>query len=150
MRRSAGILEVEIEDEGAHAIAARARGTPARREPAAAAGARLRRRCTAPGRSTSEIAAEALEMLEVDAAGLERLDRELLRAIVEKFDGGPVGLSTLAVAVGEEPDTIEDVYEPYLLQRGLIKRTPRGRVATPAAYEHLGAEYPSETERAGR
>ena len=101
------------------------------------------------GTVTTEIAGEALEMLEVDAAGLERLDRELLRTIVEKFDGGPVGLSTLAVAVGEEPDTIEDVYEPYLLQRGLLKRTPRGRVATPAAYEHLGVEYPSATERRG-
>jgi holliday junction DNA helicase RuvB len=98
---------------------------------------------------TAEIAGEALEMLEVDAAGLERLDRELLRVIVEKFEGGPVGLSTLAVAVGEESDTIEDVYEPYLLQRGLLKRTPRGRVATPAAYEHLGVEYPPATEQRG-
>jgi len=87
-------------------------------------------------------------MLEVDLAGLERLDRELLRVIVEKFDGGPVGLSTLAVAVGEEPDTIEDVYEPYLLQRGLLKRTPRGRVATPAAYEHLGVAEPPSGARA--
>jgi Holliday junction DNA helicase RuvB len=78
----------------------------------------------------------------VDAEGLERVDREILRAIVEKFDGGPVGLSTLAIAVGEERDTIEDVYEPYLLQRGLIKRTPRGRVATARAYEHLGLDPP--------
>jgi Holliday junction DNA helicase RuvB len=101
------------------------------------------------GTVSAVIAAEALEMLEVDMAGLERLDRELLRAIVEKFDGGPVGLSTLAVAVGEEPDTIEDVYEPYLLQRGLLKRTPRGRVATAAAYEHLGAPRPAETGERG-
>jgi holliday junction DNA helicase RuvB len=86
-------------------------------------------------------------MLEVDAAGLDRLDRELLRTIAEKFDGGPVGLSTLAVSVGEEPDTIEDVYEPYLLQRGLIKRTPRGRVATTSAYEHLGLEPPERDAR---
>ena len=88
------------------------------------------------------MAADALELLEVDAEGLERLDREILRTIVEKFDGGPVGLSTLAVSVGEEQDTIEDVYEPYLLQRGLIKRTPRGRVATARAYEHLGLDAP--------
>ena len=84
------------------------------------------------------MAAEALDLLEVDEAGLDRLDREILRAICEKFGGGPVGLSTLAVAVGEEPDTIEDVYEPYLLQQGLIMRTPRGRVATAAAFAHLG------------
>jgi holliday junction DNA helicase RuvB len=144
VRRSAGILAVEIEDEGAEAIAARARGTPR------VANRLLRRvrdfaQVHGTGIVTAEVAAEALEMLEVDVAGLERLDRELLRAIVEKFEGGPVGLSTLAVAVGEEPDTIEDVYEPYLLQRGLIKRTPRGRVATAAAYEHLGAPLPSET-----
>jgi Holliday junction DNA helicase RuvB len=148
VHRSAGILEVEIEEEGAHAIAARARGTPR-------VANRLLRRVRdfaevhGAGIVTADIAAEALEMLEVDAAGLERLDRELLRVIVEKFDGGPVGLSTLAVAVGEESDTIEDVYEPYLLQRGLLKRTPRGRVATPAAYEHLGAEYPPETQPRG-
>jgi Holliday junction DNA helicase RuvB len=148
VRRSASILEVEIDDAGAHSIAARARGTPR------VANRLLRRvrdfaQVHGNGTVTTEIAGEALEMLEVDAAGLERLDRELLRTIVEKFEGGPVGLSTLAVAVGEEPDTIEDVYEPYLLQRGLMKRTPRGRVATPAAYEHLGAEYPPATERRG-
>jgi Holliday junction DNA helicase RuvB len=90
-------------------------------------------------------AAEALDLLEVDAEGLDRLDRDILRAICEKFEGGPVGLSTLAVAVGEEADTIEDVYEPYLLQRGLIKRTPRGRVATAAAYAHLGLPTPRAT-----
>ncbi len=134
--RSARILEVGIEEEGAAAIAARARGTPR-------VANRLLRRVRdfaevhGTGIVTADVASDALEMLEVDVAGLERLDRELLRAIVEKFDGGPVGLSTLAVAVGEEADTIEDVYEPYLLQRGLLKRTPRGRVATPAAYEHL-------------
>ncbi len=88
------------------------------------------------------MADEALDLLEVDALGLDRLDREILRTIGEKFAGGPVGLSTLAVAVGEEQDTIEDVYEPYLLQQGLIMRTPRGRVITPAAYEHLGLEAP--------
>jgi Holliday junction DNA helicase RuvB len=91
---------------------------------------------------TTAIAEEALALLEVDGAGLERFDRELLRAGVEKFGGGPVGLSTLAVAVGEEQDTIEDVYEPYLLQRGLIERTPRGRAATRHAFAHLGLEPP--------
>jgi Holliday junction DNA helicase RuvB len=85
----------------------------------------------------------ALELLEVDSGGLERIDREILRTIVEKFEGGPVGLSTLAVAIGEEQDTIEDVYEPYLVKSGLLKRTPRGRVATARAYEHLGVELPA-------
>ncbi len=88
------------------------------------------------------MAAEALDLLEVDHEGLDRLDREILRAICERFGGGPVGLSTLAVAVGEESDTIEDVYEPYLLQRGLIERTPRGRAATRRAYSHLGLDAP--------
>jgi Holliday junction DNA helicase RuvB len=91
---------------------------------------------------TASVSADALDLLEVDHEGLDRLDREILRAICEKFGGGPVGLSTLAVAVGEEQDTIEDVYEPYLLQRGLIERTPRGRAATRRAYEHLGLEAP--------
>ena len=92
---------------------------------------------------TAAAAEAALEMLEVDELGLDRLDREILGAICEKFAGGPVGLSTLAVAVGEEQDTIEDVYEPYLLQQGLIKRTPRGRAATAAAFEHLGLTVPA-------
>src|SRR5205814_9801905 len=91
------------------------------------------------GAITTEIAREALELLEVDERGLERIDRALLRAIVEKFDGGPVGLSTLAVALGEEPDTIEDVYEPYLLQLGFLQRTPRGRVLTRLGRAHVGA-----------
>jgi Holliday junction DNA helicase RuvB len=90
----------------------------------------------------------ALELLEVDEQGLDRLDREILRAICVKFDGGPVGLSTLAVAVGEEQDTIEDVYEPYLLQQGLIKRTTRGRTATAAAFAHLGIDPPAPEVRA--
>jgi len=148
VQRSAGILDVHIDEEGARAISERARGTPR------VANRLLRRvrdfaQVHGTGTVSAEIAAEALEMLEVDVAGLERLDREILRVIVEKFEGGPVGLSTLAVAVGEESDTIEDVYEPYLLQRGLIKRTPRGRVATAAAYEHLGAPHPSETGERG-
>jgi holliday junction DNA helicase RuvB len=141
VRRSAAILEVGIEDAGADAIASRARGTPR------VANRLLKRvrdfaQVRSTGTTTESVAADALEMLEVDAEGLERLDRELLRTIVEKFEGGPVGLSTLAVSVGEEQDTIEDVYEPYLLQRGLIKRTPRGRVATARAYEHLGIAVP--------
>ena len=90
------------------------------------------------GEITTEVAREALELFEVDRCGLERTDRALLRAIVEKFDGGPVGLSTLAVALGEEPDTIEDVYEPYLLQLGLLQRTPRGRVVTALGRERVG------------
>jgi holliday junction DNA helicase RuvB len=141
VERSAGILDVGIDDAGAEAIAMRARGTPR------VANRLLKRvrdfaQVHGSGEIDARVAVEALEMLEVDEAGLDRLDRELLRTIVEKFDGGPVGLSTLAVSVGEEADTIEDVYEPYLLQRGLIKRTPRGRVATSSAYEHLGLEPP--------
>jgi Holliday junction DNA helicase RuvB len=96
---------------------------------------------------TESVAASALDLLQVDEAGLDRLDREILRAICEKFGGGPVGLSTLAVAVGEEQDTIEDVYEPYLLQRGFLERTPRGRAATPRAFTHLGLEPPQPTQR---
>jgi Holliday junction DNA helicase RuvB len=91
---------------------------------------------------SARLAAAALDLLEVDHEGLDRLDREILRAICDKFGGGPVGLSTLAVVVGEEQDTIEDVYEPYLLQRGLIERTPRGRAATKRAFAHLGLDHP--------
>jgi holliday junction DNA helicase RuvB len=142
VRRSAGILDVEIDDPGARAIAGRSRGTPR------VANRLLKRvrdfaEVRGAGRIDEPVALEALELLEVDAAGLDRLDREILRALCEKFGGGPVGLSTLAVAVGEEADTIEDVYEPYLLQQGLLMRTPRGRVATAAAYEHLGLERPA-------
>ncbi len=142
VRRSAGILEIELEDDGALAIAARSRGTPR------VANRLLKRvrdfaEVRMAGVVTGHAAHAALEMLEVDERGLDRLDREILSAICAKFAGGPVGLSTLAVAVGEEQDTIEDVYEPYLLQEGLIKRTPRGRMATPAAYEHLGLEAPA-------
>jgi Holliday junction DNA helicase RuvB len=141
VRRSAGILDVEIDERGACAIARRSRGTPR------VANRLLKRvrdyaEVRHGGHIDEEIAAGALDMLEVDDAGLDRLDREILRAICEKFGGGPVGLSTLSVAVAEESDTIEDVYEPYLLQRGYLKRTPRGRVATPAAFEHLGLPLP--------
>jgi Holliday junction DNA helicase RuvB len=139
--RSAGILEVEIDTAGAEAIARRSRGTPR------VANRLLKRvrdfaEVRGAGHIDQDVARNALDLLEVDAAGLDRLDREILRAIVEKFGGGPVGLSTLAVAVGEESDTIEDVYEPYLLQQGFLMRTPRGRVATDAAFAHLGLEPP--------
>jgi Holliday junction DNA helicase RuvB len=139
--RSAALLEVEIEGGGAEAIARRSRGTPR------VANRLLKRvrdyaEVRHGGVVSAEVAASALDLLEVDHEGLDRLDREILRAICERFGGGPVGLSTLAVAVGEEADTIEDVYEPYLLQRGLIERTPRGRAATRRAYAHLGLAPP--------
>jgi len=141
VRRSARLLGVEIEDAGAVAVAQRSRGTPR------VANRLLKRvRDYAEVRSggvvTAEIADAALDLLEVDHLGLDRLDREILRTICEKFGGGPVGLSTLAASVGEEQDTIEDVYEPYLLQRALIERTPRGRAATPHAFAHLGLQPP--------
>jgi Holliday junction DNA helicase RuvB len=144
--RSAAILGVAIEPAGAKAIATRSRGTPR-------VANRLLKRVRdyaevhGEGTITAGIAHRALDLLEVDAEGLDRLDREILAAICDKFGGGPVGLSTLAVAVGEEPDTIEDVYEPYLLQRGLIARTPRGRVATRRAFAHLGLAPPPEDAR---
>ncbi len=138
VRRSAQILGVEIDDVAAVEIAGRSRGTPR------IANRILRRvrdvaEVRHAGVVTNEVAAEALTLLEVDGEGLERTDRELLRAIVGKFGGGPVGLSTLAVALGEEPDTIEDVYEPYLLQLGFIQRTPRGRIVTDRGRAHVGA-----------
>ena len=141
VERSAGILEVEIDAEGAHTIAARSRGTPR------VANRLLKRvrdfaQVKGSGEIGAPIAGAALEMLEVDAAGLDRSDRALLDTIATKFGGGPVGLSTLAIAIGEEPDTIEDVLEPYLLQQGLLKRTPRGRVLTQRAFDHLGLQAP--------
>src|SRR6187549_3369783 len=138
VRRSARILDVEIAEDAADEISRRARGTPR------VANRILRRvrdvaQVRHDGAVTLAIAQEALGLLEVDGQGLERIDRELLRAILDKFDGGPVGLSTLAVSLGEETDTIEDVYEPYLLQLGLIQRTPRGRVVTKLGRAHVGA-----------
>ena len=141
VRRSAAILEIPLEDDAALAIAARSRGTP-----------RIANRLLRRARDYAEVrmdgvlsaaaAHAALALLEVDERGLDRLDREILRTICLKFGGGPVGLSTLAAAISEEQDTVEDVYEPYLLQEGLIERTPRGRAATAAAYAHLGLEPP--------
>jgi holliday junction DNA helicase RuvB len=141
VRRSGTILDVAIDDEGARAIAARSRGTPR------VANRLLKRvrdyaQVQGGGSIDAEVATAALDLLEVDHEGLDRLDREILSVICEKFGGGPVGLSTLAVAIGEERDTIEDVYEPYLLQRGLIHRTPRGRQATARAWAHLGLAAP--------
>ncbi|HST16655.1 MAG TPA: Holliday junction branch migration DNA helicase RuvB [Gaiellaceae bacterium] len=144
VRRSARILAVEIDDEAARLVAARSRGTPR------IANRILRRvrdvaEVRHEGAVTTEVAEEALALLEVDGAGLERFDRELLRALVEKFGGGPVGVSTLAVALGEEAETIEDVYEPYLLQLGFLQRTPRGRVVTDLGRAHLGASGDDST-----
>jgi holliday junction DNA helicase RuvB len=146
VRRSARILGVEISDDAAKEIAGRARGTPR------IANRILRRvrdvaEVRHEGKITIEIAREALELMEVDGDGLERSDRALLRAIVEKFEGGPVGLSTLAVTLGEEPDTIEDVYEPYLLQLGFIQRTPRGRIVTKRGRAHVGGPAGADADR---
>jgi Holliday junction DNA helicase RuvB len=143
VRRSAGILEIEVVDRGVEEIAGRSRGTPR------IANRLLRRvrdyaQVRGDGRLTEETATLALTLFEVDERGLDKLDLSILSTLVHKFAGGPVGLSTLAAAVGEETETVEDVYEPYLLQLGFIKRTQRGRVATAAAYAHLGASLPAE------
>jgi Holliday junction DNA helicase RuvB len=135
--RSARILKVEITENGAKEIARRSRGTPR------VANRLLRRvrdfaQVEADGRITDKIADSALLRLEVDALGLDDMDKRILETIIKKFNGGPVGLNTLAVAVSEEPDTLEEVYEPYLIQEGFLKRTPRGREATDLAYKHLG------------
>ena len=145
-RRSASILGVEAEDEGLAEIAGRSRGTPR------VANRLLKRvrdyaQVKHDGRIDGDVAHGALKLLEVDSRGLDKVDREILRLIIEKFDGGPVGLGTLAVAVGEERDTIEDVYEPYLLKEGLIQRTPRGRTVTRLAYEHLDMEASAEGQK---
>jgi Holliday junction DNA helicase RuvB len=142
VRRSARILSVAIDDDAAELVAARSRGTPR------IANRILRRvrdvaEVRHEGSVTTAVAEEALTLLEIDSAGLERFDRELLRCIVEKFGGGPVGLSTLAVSLGEEQETIEDVYEPFLLQLGYLQRTPRGRIVTELGREHLGTLPPS-------
>ncbi len=137
--RSARILNVDIDDEGAMEIAARSRGTPR------IANRLLRRvrdyaQVCADGRITRRVADEALNMMNVDQRGFDRMDRCILSTIIEKFDGGPIGLETLAAAICEDKDTLEDVYEPYLIQEGFLKRTPRGRVATRLAYEHMSKE----------
>ncbi|MBW7995094.1 MAG: Holliday junction branch migration DNA helicase RuvB [Candidatus Glassbacteria bacterium] len=141
VNRSAGILEIELDSEGAVELSRRSRGT------ARIANRLLRRvrdyaQVRAEGRIDGSVARAGLEMLEVDETGLDEMDLALLRTLVDKYNGGPVGVSTLAVSVGEEPDTIEEVYEPFLIQRGFIQRTPRGREATALAYRHLGLEPP--------
>ncbi|VEG75348.1 Holliday junction branch migration DNA helicase RuvB [Actinomyces slackii] len=144
LRRSAGLLGVDLEGEAASELARRSRGTPRIAN-------RLLRRVQdwaevhgSPGRLDLEAARGALEVFEVDPLGLDRLDRQVLHALCTRFGGGPVGLTTLAVSVGEEPETVETVAEPYLVREGLMVRTPRGRAATVAAYEHLGLQAPAE------
>lgn len=143
VRRSAGLLGVDLRDDGADEIAGRSRGTPR------IANRLLRRvrdyaEVRGDGIVTRERASAALDLYEVDATGLDRLDRAVLDALVRRFGGGPVGLSTLAVAVGEEAETVEVVAEPFLVRAGLMARTPRGRVATPAAWQHLGLPVPQQ------
>jgi Holliday junction DNA helicase RuvB len=144
VRRSAGILGVPVDAEGAAEIARRGRGTPR------LANRLLKRvrdyaQVRHDGRITEDIAAEALAFFQVDHVGLDRMDIAILETLTNTFSGRPVGLNTLAAAVGEEPDTLEDVYEPFLLQLGFLARTPKGRQATPRAYEHLGLPQPVET-----
>ena len=141
VRRSAGLLDVAFTDRGAAEIASRSRGTPR------IANRLLRRvrdfsQVRADGVVTHEIASRALELYEVDRLGLDRLDRGVLDALIRRFGGGPVGISTLAVAVGEERETVEEVAEPFLVRNGFLARTPRGRIATPAAWRHLGLTPP--------
>jgi holliday junction DNA helicase RuvB len=144
VKRSAGLLSAPLDADGAVEIARRSRGTPRISN-------RLLRRVRdyaevkSDGRITKSISDAALKMLDVDPAGFDVMDRKLLEAIVHRFSGGPVGVDNLAAAIGEERDTIEDVIEPYLIQQGYLQRTPRGRIATPSAYRHLGLAAPSTT-----
>lgn len=143
VRRSADVLKIEIDAEGAAEIARRSRGTPR------LANRMLKRvrdfaQVQFDGVITRKVAKSALDQLEVDSLGLDQIDRNLLFTMIEKFEGKPVGLDTLAAAIGEDSGTIEDVYEPYLIQNGLIKRTPRGRVVTERAYKHFGIDVPEE------
>ena len=146
VKRSAGILGVEIDEDGAKEIARRSRGTP-RIANRMLSRVRDYAQVIGDGRITRKMADEGLNMLEVDELGLDQVDRNVLGTIIEKFNGGPVGLDTIAAATGEEATTIEDVYEPFLLQRGFIMRTPRGRVATEAAYRHFGLEMKKRQDR---
>ncbi len=143
IRRSAVILSMDLDDAGARMLAGRARGTP-----------RIANRLLRRVRDVAQVAGEAvvtdntadraLELLEIDTLGLDEVDRRIMRALIDKFDGGPVGIDTLAAATSEETDTIMDVYEPYLIQLGFLQRTPRGRIATRLAYEHLGLHVPAD------
>jgi Holliday junction DNA helicase RuvB len=145
VQRSAGLLEIELDAEGAHEIASRSRGTPRIAN-------RLLRRARdyaevrADGIINAEIARAALDMLKVDRSGLDHMDRRLIVALIERFDGGPVGVDSLSAAIGEERGTIEDVIEPYLIQQGYMMRTPRGRVVTARAYTHLGLKHSTQGE----
>ena len=138
--RAARVLDIEIQDQGTQEIAKRSRGTPR------IANRLLRRvrdfaQVKSTGKITREVAQKALTGLEIDELGLDKVDRKLLKAIIQKFSGGPVGVDSLAASIHEDSLTVEDVYEPYLLQLGFIERTPRGRVATSAAYKHLGIVF---------
>ena len=146
VRRSAGIFDVPIEDAAANEIAGRSRGTPR------VANRLLRRvrdfaQVRADGRITREVALDALKMLDVDTNGFDEADRRLLHAIIDKFGGGPVGLNSIAAAISEEKEAIEDIYEPFLIQIGFLDRTPRGRVATARAYDYFGVPAPSRGAR---
>lgn len=143
LKRSAHILQIKTEAEGLKEIARRARGTPR------VANRLLKRvrdyaQVMADGTATQQVAVEALNNLEVDHIGLDEIDHKVLRTIIDRFNGGPVGLDTIAASINEEADTIMDVYEPYLLQLGFLERTPRGRLVTPLAYQHLGLPYNKE------
>lgn len=145
VRRSAGIIEVRIDEEASTLIAGRSRQTP-RIANRLLARVRDYAVARASGDIDLQVASDALKVFEVDDLGLDKVDRSILSAIIDQFGGGPVGLSTLSIAVGEEPETVEDAYEPFLLQSGLIKRTPRGRVATKHAYVHMGIEPPADPQ----
>jgi Holliday junction DNA helicase RuvB len=145
VRRSAKILKIHIDDDGAQEIARRARGTPR------VANRLLRRirdfaQVTADNRIDKNVAEDALEKLEVDTRGFDEMDKRILLTIIEKYGGGPVGVNTIAVAVSEESHTIEEVYEPFLIQQGYLKRTPRGREATKLAYEHFNIRFPGRSD----
>jgi Holliday junction DNA helicase RuvB len=146
VKRSAAILRVEAEEEGLKEIARRARGTPR------VANRLLKRvrdyaQVIAKGKITQKVATEALAKLEVDPLGLDEIDHKVLRTIIEKFNGGPVGLDTIAASISEDAETITDVYEPFLMQLGFLERTPRGRVATRLAYEHLGLPFNKSSQQ---
>jgi len=140
LKRSASILSVKLDEEGAEELARRSRGTPR------VANRLLRRvrdyaQVKAEGFINKKVAIEALEMLEVDHKGFDHMDRTILLTLIDKFDGGPVGIDSLSSAIGEEKSTLEDIYEPYLIQEGYIQRTTRGRIATRRAYEHFGKKW---------
>ena len=149
VKRSARILNVDIADAGAEEIAARSRGTP-RIANSLLRWVRDYAQVRADNRITRDVADRALAMLDVDRHGLDEMDKRILATIISKFGGGPVGIGTLAVSVGEEPDTIEEVYEPYLMQQGLLARTPQGRTATASAYRLLGLQPPADEPRETR